>query len=244
MHTDPHNSLIFIALQIVIIVLRCPDVSLLLTMAFIATLPSELLLQIYQNLCTVDDVYALGHCSKSLYSIIISNGNLSRIMTSIIVRTSCPRIVATHTFRRSYLQVRSPTHSRDISLCCFLDSARKLETVPARDMSNNSQSAASLPASFYATEKNLTSEHIWAIICRWKVVKSLYLDGYTCMESICCWLCNMSLERNDIHCAACDSIDSAGLKSLPQSTLNFAEYYKRVIDTWLTMEAEGFMRML
>jgi hypothetical protein len=54
----------------------------------------------------------------------------------------------------------------------------------------------------------------------------------------------MSLERNDIHCAACDSIDSAGLKSLPQSTLNFAEYYKRVIDTWLTMEAEGFMRML
>lgn len=94
MHTHPHNSLIFIALQIVIIVLRCPDVSLLLTMAFIATLPSELLLQIYQNLSTIDDVYALGHCSKSLYSIIISNGNLIRIMTSIIVRTSCPRIVA------------------------------------------------------------------------------------------------------------------------------------------------------
>jgi hypothetical protein len=56
----------------------------------------------------------------------------------------------------------------------------------------------------------------------------------------------MSLSRSDIHCAACDGINSAGynLKSLPQNTLNFAEYYKRVIDTWLTMEVEGFMRML
>lgn len=54
-------------------------------MAVISDLPPELLLQIYEFLASIDDVYTLARCSKLLYSIIAVDENVCRIMTMIIV---------------------------------------------------------------------------------------------------------------------------------------------------------------
>jgi hypothetical protein len=57
-------------------------------MALISSLPTELLLQIYHKLYSIDEVYYLARCSQRLHNIIADHGDLIRIITTIIVRTS------------------------------------------------------------------------------------------------------------------------------------------------------------
>lgn len=147
-------------------------------------------------------------------------------------------------------QAHSPIHEHDARLCHFIDAAQTLKLLGTNGNSPpHRKSASLLRSSFYATEGNLASEHVWMIVCRWKAVKSLYLAGFTCERSVCCDVRNMGGVGKDFkgrsYCGLCcsDGLRDYG-RVLSGKPSNFADFYKQCVEMWLAMEVEELVVML
>jgi len=195
-------------------------------MALITNLPTELLLQIYHELYSIDDVYYLARCSQRLHSIIADHGELIQIVTSIIKRSN--------------------GHKEDARLNHFIETGHKLSTQHGRTNSPQLEAPAFLRKSFYATDADLTTDHIWMIVCRWKAVKSIYLDGFSCERMACCELRRMKPLGNQAShgdcCGSCSlETHTDSEPTFSERTSNFAEFYQRCIAVWLVMEVDELM---
>ena len=211
------------------------------SMALISSLPTELLLQIYHKLYSIDEVYYLARCSQRLHSIIANHWDLIRIITTIIVRTS---ILCLH--NPNSQQKRSNRHKEDARLNHFIETGRRLSDHHSSTNSPQLQAPAFLRKSFYATDDDLTTDHVWMVVCRWKAVKSIYLDGFTCEKMACCELRRMKPLGNQAShgdcCGSCSSETHIDNKtSFAGRTSNFAEFYERCMEVWLVMEVDELM---
>ena len=140
-------------------------------------------------------------------------------------------------------QARSPIHRYDSPLCQFIDAEQRMKAFcNSSSPRPHCQAAALFRRSFYASDESLTRDQVWSVVCRWKAVKSLYLDGHTCAKSAYNLVRSMSLPGKEVSSARCCSGGRQDdLKACLTGMQSFAQYYQQVVWVWLTGEVEQCM---